>query len=185
MDFTTIIYEKKEDISHIKMNRPRVLNALNKQFWLEFPLALEDSRYDSSIKIIIITGEGTAFSAGADIKESTRLSMEEYQVYLSERQEFFKRMIRFEKPIIAVINGYAIGLGAELALACDLRVASETATIGFPEARISSSMTSGSMRLLQNLVFKGRTKQARLRRARIRLPFRRLRSHTRYPFPRR
>jgi len=134
------------------LNRPQVLNAMNKQLWLDFQEALEDARTDSGIKAVIITGEGRAFSTGADLKESKTRTIEDYRDYLGELQEASRKIIRFEKPTIAAINGYALGSGYELALACDIRIAAEEAQIGSPEARVTSSVTGGAMRLVQDLI---------------------------------
>lgn len=152
MEFECIIYEKEANIATIKLNRPRVLNAMNKQLWLDFQAALEDAGSDPDIKAVIITGEGRAFSTGADLKESKTRSMEAYRDYLGELQEASRKIIRFEKPTIAAINGYALGSGYELALACDIRIAAEEARIGSPEAKVTSSVTGGAMRLVQDLI---------------------------------
>ncbi len=141
------------------MNRPRVLNAMNKQLWVDFQAALEDVQNDPQIKALIITGEGRAFSTGADLKESKNRSLEDYRDYLEELQEASKKIIRFEKPTIAAINGYALGSGYELALACDIRIAADDAQIGSPEARVTSSVTGGAMRLVQDLIGPGKAKE--------------------------
>jgi len=159
MDFECIIYEKEEGIATIKLNRTKVLNAMNKQLWLDFQAALEDVKSDPEIKALILTGEGRAFSTGADLKESKDRSIEDYRDYLVELQEATRKIIRFEKPIIAAINGYALGSGYELALACDIRIAAEDAQIGSPEARVTSSVTGGAMRLIQDLIGPGKAKE--------------------------
>ncbi len=159
MDFECIIYEKEEGIATIKLNRTKVLNAMNKQLWLDFQVALEDVKSDPEIKALILTGEGRAFSTGADLKESKDRSIEDYRDYLIELQEATRKIIRFEKPIIAAINGYALGSGYELALACDIRIAAEDAQIGSPEARVTSSVTGGAMRLVQDLIGPGKAKE--------------------------
>ncbi len=159
MDFECIIYEKKQDIAVIKLNRPHVLNAMNKQLWVDLQSALEDAKTDPSVKVVIITGEGRAFSTGADLKESKTRTIEEYRDYLEELQEVSRKIIRFEKPIIAAINGYALGSGYELALACDIRIAAEDAQIGSPEAKVTSSVTGGAMRLVQDLVGPGKARE--------------------------
>ena len=159
MDFECIIYKKEEGIATIKLNRPQVLNAMNKQLWLDLQVALEDVKNDPEIKVLIITGEGRAFSTGADLKDSKDRTIEEYRNYLVELQETSRKIIRFEKPIIAAINGYALGSGYELALACDIRIAAEEALIGSPEARVTSSVTGGAMRLVQDLIGPGKAKE--------------------------
>jgi enoyl-CoA hydratase len=159
MDFECIIYEKSEGVATIKLNRPRVLNAMNKQLWVDFQAALADARADETVKALIITGEGRAFSTGADLKESKTRSAEAYRDYLEELQEASKKIIHFEKPTIAAVNGYALGSGYELALACDIRIAAEDAQIGSPEARVTSSVTGGAMRLIQDLVGPGKAKE--------------------------
>lgn len=159
MEFECIMYEKEEGVATIKLNRPQVLNAMNKQLWLDFQVALEDVQNDPEIKALIITGEGRAFSTGADLKDSKERSMEDYRDYLVELQETSRKIIRFEKPIIAAINGYALGSGYELALACDIRLAAEDAKIGSPEAKVTSSVTGGAMRLVQDLIGPGKAKE--------------------------
>jgi len=152
MDFECIIYEKQDRLALVKLNRPKVLNAMNKQLWLDFQQAMDDVRSDPIIKVMIVTGEGRAFSTGADLKESKTRSIEAYRDYLVELQEATRKLIRFEKPTIAAINGYALGSGYELALACDIRIAAEEAQIGSPEAKVTSSVTGGAMRLVQDLI---------------------------------
>ena len=158
MGFECIIYEKEEGIATIKLNRPHVLNAMNKQLWLDLQVALDDAKNDPETKVLIITGEGRAFSTGADLKDSKDRSMGDYRDYLVELQETSKRIIRFEKPTIAAINGYALGSGYELTLACDIRIAAEEAKIGSPEAKVTSSVTGGAMRLVQDLIGPGKAK---------------------------
>jgi len=159
MDFECLIYEKKEGIAIIKLNRPKVLNAMNKQLWLDLQEALHDARDDETIKSLIITGEGRAFSAGADLKDSKGRSLKAYRDYLVHLQEISREIIRYPKPTIAAVNGFALGSGYELALACDIRLAAESAKFGSPEARVSSSVTGGAMRLVQDLVGPGKAKE--------------------------
>jgi enoyl-CoA hydratase len=152
MAYECIIFEKRDAVAIIKLNRPKVLNAMNKQLWLDMQTAMDDVRTDPAIRVLIITGEGRAFSTGADLKESKTRSIEAYRDYLVELQEASRRLIRFEKPTIAAINGYALGSGYELALACDIRIAADEAQIGSPEAKVTSSVTGGAMRLVQDLI---------------------------------
>ena len=159
MNFDCILYEKYRGVATIRLNRPEVLNAMNKQLWLDLQAALEDARQDAQVKALIITGEGRAFSTGADLKESKTRSVDEYRDYLVELQEASRKIIRFEKPTIAAINGYALGSGYELALACDIRIAADEAQIGSPEAMVTSSVTGGAFRLIQNLIGPGKAKE--------------------------
>jgi enoyl-CoA hydratase len=159
MDLACIILEIKESVALIKLNRPTVLNAMNKQLWLDLRAALQTARDDEAVKVVIITGEGRAFSTGADLKDSKGRSLSAYRDYLEHLQEISREIIRYPKPTIAAINGYALGSGYELALACDIRLAAESAKMGSPEARVSSSVTGGAMRLLQDLVGPGKAKE--------------------------
>ncbi|MCP3944800.1 MAG: enoyl-CoA hydratase/isomerase family protein [Desulfobacteraceae bacterium] len=159
MNYDCIIYEKKEKIGLIKLNRPEVLNAMNQQLWIEIQDALGLIKRDDTIKALIITGVGRAFSTGADLKDSKERSIEDYRSYLESLQEASRKIIRFEKPTIAAINGYALGSGYELALACDIRIAANEALIGSPEARVTSSVTGGAFRLVQDLVGPGKARQ--------------------------
>lgn len=159
MNLECILYETKENVAVIKLNRPKVLNAMNKQLWLDFRQALHAARDDAAIKVVVITGEGRAFSTGADLKDSKGRSQAAYREYLTYLQEISRELIRFPKPTIAAVNGYALGSGYELSLACDIRIASESAQFGSPEARVSSSITGGALRLLQDIVGLGKAKE--------------------------
>jgi len=159
MNYTCIIYEKINRIGLIKLNRPKVLNAMNRQLWIEMQDALEIAKQDQDIKALIFTGEGRAFSTGADLKDSKDRSIEDYRIYLESLQEASRKIIRFEKPTIAAINGYALGSGYELALACDIRIAAKESIIGSPEAKVTSSVTGGAFRLVQDLVGPGKARE--------------------------
>ena len=159
MDLECIVYEKKDGVATITLNRPKVLNAMNKQLWLDFRTALRDAGQDEKIKAVVITGQGRAFSTGADLKDSKGRSLAAYRDYLEHLQEISRELIRFGKPTLAAINGYALGSGYELALACDIRVAAQSAKVGSPEAKVSSSVTGGAMRLLRDLVGPGKAKE--------------------------
>ena len=159
MELECIIYDKQDGVAVIRLNRPKVLNAMNKRLWLDMQAALEDARADEAIKVVVVTGEGRAFSTGADLKESKTRSIEDYRDYLVSLQEVSRTIIRFEKPTIAAVNGFAIGSGYELALACDIRIAAEEAKIGSPEAKVTSSVTGGAFRLVQNLIGPGKARE--------------------------
>lgn len=164
MKFETIIYERRESIALIRLNRPQVLNAMNRQMWKDLSQVLDKVEEDDEIKVVIITGITTeegkkTFSTGADLKDSKERTVEEYRAYLKSLQEVSLRLIKFPKPTIAAINGYALGSGYELALACDLRIAAEDALIGSPEAKVSSSVTGGATRLITELIGIGKAKE--------------------------
>ena len=159
MNLECILYEKRQTIGVIKLNRPHVLNAMNRRLWHDFRAALTDAGEDPGIRAVVITGEGRAFSSGADLKESRDRTVADYRAYLEALQRASRRLIRFEKPVIAAINGHAIGSGFELALACDIRIAAENARIGLPEARVASSVTGGAMRLIQDMIGPGKAKE--------------------------
>ncbi len=153
MNRQCVVHEKgAKDIALIRLNRPEVLNAMNLRMWEEMEQALKEAEDDPVVKVLIITGEGRAFSTGADLKESKTRSAGEYRRYLQRLQEITRKLLRLEKPVIAAVNGYALGSGYELTLACDLRIAAEEAVFGFPEARVVSSVTGGALRLLPELV---------------------------------
>lgn len=159
MNFQTLHCKQTDGVTLIALNRPEVLNAMNKQLWEELRLALEDAKDNPQIKVIVITGNGRAFSTGADLKESQKRSNEQYRAYLELLQEISRMIIRYPKPTIAAINGYALGSGYELALACDIRIAAKEALIGSPEASVSSSVTGGAFRLIQELIGPGKAKE--------------------------
>lgn len=159
MSEPTLRYATKEGVALVTFDRPKVLNAMNRQLWIDLQKALEDAEADPTVKAVVITGEGRAFSTGADLKESKTRSLEDYRIYLESLQEVSRKIILFPKPTIAAINGYALGSGYELALACDIRLAAEDARIGSPEASVSSSVTGGAFRLIQDLVGPGKAKE--------------------------
>ena len=159
MQYQCIIYEKKDKIGLIRLNRPKVLNAMNLQRWMEVLDVLAKAKQDDTVKALIITGAGRAFSTGADLKDSKDRSIEDYRMYLESLQQASRKVLRFEKPTIAAINGYALGSGYELALACDIRIAANEALIGSPEAKVTSSVTGGAFRLVQNLVGPGKARE--------------------------
>ncbi len=159
MEYDCIVYETKGGVAILSLNRPKVLNAMNRRLWEEIRDALEQTRRDKSVQVLIITGQGRAFSSGADLKDSKDRNIEDYRMYLESLQEVSRAILRFEKPTIAAVNGYALGSGYELALACDIRIAAGQAMIGSPEARVHSSVTGGAFRLLQDLVGPGKARE--------------------------
>jgi len=136
MNFQTIIFEQKESTGIIKLNRPEALNALNSGFFRECDTLLEKVSKLKGIRVLVITGEGKAFAAGADIAEMSDMSPEDGRKFSSAGQTLFDRIENYHLPVIAAVNGFALGGGCELAMACDFRYASEKARFGQPEVNL-------------------------------------------------
>jgi len=155
-----IIYRKVERIAVITFNRPEVLNAANNLMTREFLHALKQAEADSDVQVIVLKGEGRAFCAGHDLKEDTTGdTLEESLVLIEELQETTRVMLRMGKPVIAAVQGYAVGAGCEWTMNCDLRIAAEGAKFGFPEAGIGTTVTNAGTKLLTLLVGLGRAKE--------------------------
>jgi len=133
MEYEKLIVTQKQGTGWITINRPEALNALNSQMLHELETALEGFEKDKSVKVIIITGEGKAFIAGADIAEMKEMNSVEARAFSHMGQRVFSKIETIEKPVIAAINGFALGGGCELAMACDIRIASDKAKLGQPE----------------------------------------------------
>ncbi len=133
------IYQEEEHIARITLNRPQVLNALNRQLWKEICQNLERAEENRDIRAIIITGAGRAFCSGDDIKEVGRLQTpREVRVFFETAVNTITKLVRLPKPVIAAVNGPAYGGGCEIAMLCDLVVASEEATFAVPEGLIGA-----------------------------------------------
>ena len=124
---------KKDHIAVVTMNRPEALNALNKAVFTDLEVALDDVERDDEVYVVIITGAGRAFIAGADIGEMAPMNVAEGLAFSELGNRILMRVDMMEKPTIAAVNGFALGGGCEMALACDIRIASEKAKFGQPE----------------------------------------------------
>ena len=124
---------KKDHIAVFTMNRPEALNALNKAVFTYLEVALDDVEKDDEVYVVIITGAGRAFIAGADIGEMAPMNVAEGLAFSELGNRILMRVDMMEKPTIAAVNGFALGGGCEMALACDIRIASEKAKFGQPE----------------------------------------------------
>lgn len=133
MEYKNLNLEVKENIGWLKMSRPEALNALNTETLNELNIAIESLYEDDSVNVIVITGEGKAFVAGADIAEMKDMDALQARKFSRTGQSVFAKIENMEKPVIAAINGFALGGGCELAMACDIRIASEKAKFGQPE----------------------------------------------------
>lgn len=134
--FKLINIEVKEDICILKINRPEALNALNSGVFKEMKTFLKNLEEDKNIRALIITGEGKAFVAGADIAEMVNMNSKEAEQFSRTGQELFSSLENLDIPVIAAVNGFALGGGCELAMACDIRIASEYARFGQPEVNL-------------------------------------------------
>lgn len=155
-----ILYEKKKSIAYITLNRPKVLNALSRRTWEDLRIALEAARDDADVRGVILTGAGDkAFIAGADISELASATAIEAAEASRFGQEVLDLIENLGKPVIAAINGFALGGGCETAMACTLRVASEHAKFGQPEVKLGVLPGGGGTQRLPRLVGKGRALQ--------------------------
>src|SRR6204780_3485032 len=156
MAYDNLLFEVSEQIARITFNRPNVLNALNRKTMDELGDCLKRVRADDAIRVLILTGAGEkAFVAGADINElsqQTPVNGREFTLY---GQEIFHRLETLGKPVIAAINGFALGGGCELALACTLRVAARNAKLGQPEVKLGILPGYGGSQRLPRLCGKG------------------------------
>jgi len=159
MHMKTVVCEKKGIILMIRLNRPKVLNAINMQLIREFLEALKEAQEDPEVKVVIVIGEGRAFSSGYDLSENNNTPIEEGIKYIETLQDITRTMFRMDKPIIAAIHGYALGAGCEWAMNCDIRIAAEQSKFGFPETSIGAVVTNGGTKLLPLLVGLGRAKE--------------------------
>ena len=160
MAYQNIIYEKQGNVGVIKFNRPKALNAVNADLLAEMQQALEAIEKDQSIRVLILTGEGEkAFVAGADIAYMVNLSPLEARRFSLIGHEIGVRLENLPIPVIACVNGFALGGGTEMALACDFIYASENAKFGQPEINLGIIPGFGGTQRLPRLVGKGVAKE--------------------------
>lgn len=161
MEFKYILYEKSEGVATITINQPEALNAFNAEVVGEILQALEDVKIDENIRVVVLTGAGEkAFSAGADIKAMKGMNALKAKELSQMGEKLCTALENLEKPIIAAINGYALGGGLEVAMACDLRIASENAKVGQTEINIGLIPGWGGTQRLTRLI--GATKAKEL-----------------------
>lgn len=158
MDYENIYIEEENNIAIITINRPKKLNALNKRTIDELHMAFKELDEDKETKAIIITGSGEkAFVAGADISEFAHFSLEEAWQLAAEGQKLLFNLVEnLSTPVVAAINGFALGGGLELAMSCHFRIASENAKMGLPEVSLGVIPGYGGTQRLPQLVGKGR-----------------------------
>ncbi|MCU1234815.1 MAG: enoyl-CoA hydratase [Candidatus Solibacter sp.] len=156
LSLETVLYEKRGAIAYVTLNRPKVLNALNKAAVADLKAAFEDARDDAAVRGVIITGAGDkAFIAGADINEVATDTPVEAKAKTLHGQGVMDLIENLGKPVIAAVNGFALGGGCETALACTIRLASESAKFGLPEVKLGIMPGYGGTQRLPRLVGKG------------------------------
>lgn len=158
--YKNILLEKSNGIGLITINRPQVLNALNKETMIELKEVVHSIAQDRDIKVVIVTGSGQkSFVAGADIAEMQEMSALEGREWGKYSQEVFNDIENLAQPVIAAVNGYALGGGCELAMSCDIRIAADNAKFGQPEVLLGVIPGFAGTQRLPRLIGKGRAKE--------------------------
>jgi len=152
--------EFKNQIAVFTLNRPEIMNSFNFALLLALRAAVDEVRFNPEVRVVIITGAGEkAFCAGADLKERITLSPAEVKQFIYTIRTLFTNIELLNKPVIAAVNGVALGGGTELALACDMRIASNTATMGLTETRLAIIPGAGGTQRLPRLIGMGKAKE--------------------------
>ena len=159
MAYENVLLEKEDRVAILTINRPKALNALNNDTLLDIKSAITEIKEDSSIDVLIITGADKAFVAGADISFMQPLTAIEGRAFGALGQAVFRAIEAMEKPVIAAVNGFALGGGCELAMCCDFRIASTKAKFGQPEVGLGITPGFGGTQRLPRLVGAGMAKQ--------------------------
>lgn len=157
MQYKNLLVEHEQNLTLITINRPRKLNALNRRTIEELDAVFSEIESDGAVKGVLITGEGEkAFVAGADIGEIQALDLDSGRQFARFGQNVFSKIENCHKPVIALVNGFALGGGCELAMACHMRIASENAKFGQPEVSLGLIPGYGGTQRLARLIGKGR-----------------------------
>jgi len=162
MEFETLSISEEEGILHVRLNRPDKRNALNQKMLLDLGQCFSEIATRSSVKVVILSGEGKAFSAGTDLYEVGGLSDLEgqgFRQFVRKAQRAISEIENLEKAVIALVHGYAIGAGLEVILACDLRIASNEAVFSIPEVSIGLVPDLGGSQRLPRIVGLARAKE--------------------------
>ncbi len=153
MEYQSIIYTKKEGIATVTLNRPASMNALNTGVFKELQDAFIQTEADEDVRVVILAGSDKFFGAGADISELKNIvTPADVHRFARFSRDVFRQIEATEKPLIAAVSGFALGGGCELALVCDLRIASETAVFGLPEIKIGVMPGGGGTQRLPRIV---------------------------------
>lgn len=159
MEFKNVILKQVGNIAVLSINRPDVLNAIDKEVLKELNFAIELISENDDIKVAVVTGEGKSFSAGADISQMINYSSEQGRSFIKKGQDVFRKIEVLEKPMIAAVNGFALGGGCELAMSCDIRIAEEGAKFGHPEVNLGIIPGFGGTQRLVRLAGRGKAKE--------------------------
>lgn len=160
MDADAVIFQKRDKIGIIQFNRPHRLNAINESLLKGFIECLHAAQADPDVRSVILTGTGRAFCAGEDLKEtSSGKTLEQWVREVDALQDVQRVILGLGKPLIAAVNGYALGGGLEFALSCDIRIAGETAQFGFPETGVGLTVTTAGTKLITQIVGLGKAKE--------------------------
>ncbi|MCX7996070.1 MAG: enoyl-CoA hydratase-related protein [candidate division WOR-3 bacterium] len=159
MAYKNIIVEITDKIAVLKVNRPEVLNAVNTESLLEIESAMKEFNDNKDVRVIIITGEGKSFVSGSDISRLAQMDSLAAREYSQIGQRVLSFIENMEKPVIAAVNGYALGSGCEIAMACDIRIASEKAKFGQPEVKLGLIPGHAGTQRLARLVGIGKAKE--------------------------
>lgn len=160
MNDHVLLIDQQGPITVLTLNRPSVMNAFNFELLRHLQNAIEGLRFDAATRVIIITGAGEkAFCAGADLKERTTLTPMKVKEFIFTIRSLFSVIEDLPKPVIAAVNGIALGGGTELALAADIRVAADSATMGLTETRLAIIPGAGGTQRLPRLIGKGKAKE--------------------------
>ncbi len=159
MEFKHLVIEKKNKVGVLRINRPEAMNSLNTEVLEELLMAVEQVKNDQDIFVLVITGEGKAFVAGADISEMSTMDPVQARSFAEAGLKVFREIESMEKPVIAAVNGFALGGGCELAMACDIRIASTKAKFGQPEVGLGVTPGFGGTVRLSRLVGPAKAKE--------------------------
>jgi enoyl-CoA hydratase/carnithine racemase len=159
METELVLEERRDGVALLTLNRPDVMNSFNFGMLRALKEKVEAIHFDNELRVVIITGAGKAFCAGADLKERATLSEQQVREFIYTIRNLFTFIENMNKPVIAAVNGIALGGGTELALACDMRIVSTAASMGLTETRLAIIPGAGGTQRLPRLVGRGKAKE--------------------------
>lgn len=159
----TVLFERQGEVGIVKFNRPKSLNAVTDELLLDFLATLARVKDDPAVRVVILTGEGRAFCAGADLKEQVASrDFAQYREHAKWMQDVTRALLGLGRPTIAAVKGYALGEGMEFTLNCDIRIVAEGTKVGFPESRVGATVTNAGTYYLPRIVGLGKAKEMML-----------------------